>query len=78
LPPNAANVAVDAPPEPDPDAPELVSVDEAVVRFGMSREQILAELEKHAEPFEVVIPAVQRRPRSHRTESDRRGKRSRG
>jgi hypothetical protein len=63
--PHAADhAAVDAAPGPDPDAPELISVDEAVLRFGMSREQVLAELEKHWEPFEVEIPAVGRRARS--------------
>jgi hypothetical protein len=63
----AVHAAADPAPEPDADAPELISVDEAVVRFGMSREQILAEFEKHWEPFEVEIPAVQRRPRSRRS-----------
>jgi hypothetical protein len=42
---------------------EVLTVDEAAKRFGISREEILAELEKHPIPFEVEIPAPKRRRR---------------
>jgi hypothetical protein len=45
------------------DEPEVLSVDEAVVRLGISREEILAEFAKNMVPFEVTIPATSRRAR---------------
>jgi hypothetical protein len=42
---------------------EVLTVDEAAERFGVQREDILAELENNAVPFEVEIPAPKRRAR---------------
>ncbi len=36
------------------------TVDEAVTKFGFVREELLAELERCREPFEIEIPAVRK------------------
>ncbi len=41
---------------PSREEPELLTVEEAVARLGVSREQILAEFDKHRVAFEVTIP----------------------
>jgi hypothetical protein len=50
-----------------PDEPELLTVEEAVVRQGVSREEILGEFEKNKIPFEFVVPAG---PRARRKASN--------
>jgi hypothetical protein len=40
-----------------PQGPRALTVDEAALRFGVTRESILAEFEKHAVPLTVKIPA---------------------
>jgi hypothetical protein len=44
-------------PAPLPKGPRALTVDEAAVRFGVTRESILAEFEKQAVPLTVRIPA---------------------
>lgn len=45
------------------DAPEALTVDEAVARLGISRDEILAAFEKNRTTFEVTIPAASPRVR---------------
>lgn len=42
---------------------ETITVDEAVTRYGLSREEIMADFERNRIPFEVVLPAARRRAR---------------
>jgi hypothetical protein len=57
-----SSAKIDWPP-PSADDPELLTVDEAVVRLGVSREEILAEFEKNKIPFEFTVPPGPRRAR---------------
>jgi len=43
---------------------ETITVDEAVSRFGLSRQEILADFERNMVPFEVTLPAPKRKGRS--------------
>lgn len=42
------------------DDDEVLSIDEACARFGMSREEVLAKCEPIWEPFEAFIPSESR------------------
>lgn len=42
---------------------ERITVNEAISRFGLSRQEILAEFERNMVPFEVTLPAPKRRGR---------------
>jgi hypothetical protein len=45
--------------DPDRNAPEFVTIDEAVKRLGLTREEIMAQFEREPPiPFEVEIPAT--------------------
>jgi len=48
------------------EAPQRVRVDDAAVRFSVTREAILADFEKHAVPFSVRIAAPSSRKSSRR------------
>ena len=56
----AARVKKSNPKRAPSDHDELLTVDEAAARFGLSREEILARSEPIWEPFEVFIPSESR------------------
>jgi hypothetical protein len=54
-------------PSPSTEEPELVTVDEAVKRFGLAREEILAEFERNIVPFEVELRSPTRGARARQS-----------